>query len=350
MKRINLLDLGRFIASLIVLLYHYFQNGINHGKVNSIGFTEPISSIVKYGYIGVPFFFMISGYVIYYSAFNKSAYDFLVSRMKRLYPSYWTAIIFTSVVAYFLGAGTEMAVTLKQILANFTMIQRFLGVENVDGVYWTLLYELKFYILVFLILFFSNEKVLLTFFKIWPALILLSFITGQFKFLFDHQFSYFSFGLLIAMYNINKSRTVVLPLLLSVGLSVYAINLRSESVTDYIVYSSMVITFMAFFYSLMFDSISNIKVKNSYILGALTYPMYLIHAHFGYMVLNRYATESNKLFVYAFLFASVIVLSYLIHHYIEVKMKNVWHSLFSKALLPVRYAEQIYKKRLTTAR
>lgn len=151
MKRLALLDYARFFAALSVVLFHYFYSGINNGKVSSIDETW-FSDIASYGHFGVQFFFIISGYVIFFSLKNKSAASFMKSRLKRLYPTYWIAIIFTAFFSYLWGQGTDMSVTLKQVLINFTMLQQFIGVQNVDGVYWTLFYEIIFYAIVFLIL------------------------------------------------------------------------------------------------------------------------------------------------------------------------------------------------------
>ena len=51
-----------------------------------------------------------------------------------------------------------MSVDLPQVLANFTMLQRFIGFEEVDGVYWTLVYEMLFYGAVFMLLMFGQQK------------------------------------------------------------------------------------------------------------------------------------------------------------------------------------------------
>ena len=151
MRRLELLDYGRFFAAIIVIFFHYTFNGIANGKIDSLTHVESLVDFTKYGYLGVELFFMISGFVIFHSAKNRTPAEFAVARAIRLYPSYWFAVIFTSIFAWFWG-NDSMSVSLFQIMANFTLLQNYLGIENVDGVYWTLVYEIKFYILVFLIL------------------------------------------------------------------------------------------------------------------------------------------------------------------------------------------------------
>ena len=118
-------------------MYHYTFNGISNGKVTSIGALREIDFITRYGYLGVEFFFMISGYVIFFSAKNRTALKFAVNRAVRLFPAYWFAVLFTSFFAYFWG-GELMSTSLLRSVANLTMIHSFFGVSNVDGVYWTL--------------------------------------------------------------------------------------------------------------------------------------------------------------------------------------------------------------------
>ena len=59
--------------------------------------------------------------------------------------------MFTSIFALYWG-GDLMSVSPSQIFANFTLLQNYLGIGHVDGVYWTLVYEIQFYGLVFFIL------------------------------------------------------------------------------------------------------------------------------------------------------------------------------------------------------
>ena len=140
MKRILELDALRGLAALSVVLFHYtYQYFI------LTGYSEPIVSFFKFGGVGVQLFFVISGFVIFLTLDkSKSVFDFFVSRFSRLYPPYWFAVIFTSLVILITQVlGKE--VDLKTFLLNMTMLQYFFGVDDIDGVYWTLRVEITFY-------------------------------------------------------------------------------------------------------------------------------------------------------------------------------------------------------------
>ena len=51
MKRLELLDYTRFIAVIMVVLFHYTFNGIVNGKIGSISHSPWLIEITKYGYL-----------------------------------------------------------------------------------------------------------------------------------------------------------------------------------------------------------------------------------------------------------------------------------------------------------
>jgi len=339
MRRLELLDYGRFFAAIIVVFFHYTFNGIANGKIDSLTHIGPLIDFTKYGYLGVELFFMISGFVIFHSAQNRTPAEFAVARAIRLYPSYWFAVIFTSIFAWYWGSDL-MSVTPFQILANFTLLQNYLGIENVDGVYWTLAYEIKFYMLVFFILLIGFQKHLNLLFMLWPVAMLAAFITD-----FDHfpylggYFCYFSAGALFAILQVHRSLmyllsmviSFVLCLLYSTSNAALKAELLGVNFSENIV-ATIIIAFFAFFAFLITQKAQLLALPYSKTLGALTYPVYLIHAHFGYMFISKYGTEENKIVIYTVTLAIVLFVSYFIHKAIEVRFSHIWKALFMSTL------------------
>jgi peptidoglycan/LPS O-acetylase OafA/YrhL len=98
--------------------------------------------------MGVPLFFMISGFVILWTATAKTPFSFVASRVSRLYPSFWVCVSLTAIVLWLVGEPVPW----RTYLANLTMVPRQFGFPYVDGVYWTLWTELRFYALIFFLL------------------------------------------------------------------------------------------------------------------------------------------------------------------------------------------------------
>lgn len=75
-----------------------------------------------------------------------------------------------------------------------------------------------------------------------------------------------------------------------------------------------------FFFSFCITSLCKshpLRTKMAYFLGILTYPLYLIHQHIGYMVFNTFGNENNIGYLVLLTTAVMLVLAYLIHRGIE---------------------------------
>lgn len=150
-QRLNQLDALRGLAAMAVVLFHF-----------STRFSElypqaaPQVWSFPLGYVGVNLFFIISGFVIFMTVERTARpADFVVSRVSRLYPAYWVAIGLTFVITHTLTLPGK-TVSLTTALVNGLMFHGFFGTPHVDGVYWTLEVELLFYALI-LVLFVSRK-------------------------------------------------------------------------------------------------------------------------------------------------------------------------------------------------
>ena len=139
-QRYSELDAIRGIAALMVVIFHY---SIRYGEL--YGYAVAPAFGFEWGRYGVQLFFIVSGFVIFLTLDKKPhTADFIISRFSRLYPAYWVAVVITfSFVYFFPLPGRE--VDIKTAIINLTMVQQWVGVANVDGVYWTLSLELSFY-------------------------------------------------------------------------------------------------------------------------------------------------------------------------------------------------------------
>src|SRR6218665_347663 len=127
-RRLYILDPLRFVAAMSVMGYHYSAYLLSLG----MGST---SAFLKYGYLGVNFFFMLSGFVIMASCKNRSAWEFSILRAIRIYPTFIACLFITIFSLHFFGDGIP---PLKNIFFNALIVNDYLKIPNVDGVYWTL--------------------------------------------------------------------------------------------------------------------------------------------------------------------------------------------------------------------
>lgn len=327
MKRLSLLDYGRFLAVLGVVVFHYAFSGLINGKISISAPFEADVGFAKYGYLGVELFFMISGYAISMSAQNKTALSFLKNRFVRIYPAYFFSVIFTSVVSFF-WAFDVMRVSLEQVFVNLLMLQYLFGVSHVDGVYWSLFYEMVFYFVVFTLIFLGFRKHLRVFFIVFPVFFSVLYLSGfETGFHFGGYCYYFSAGSLFYFLSRRMGWDLVLALFFCYLCSMYFSIDKAESLGQAYqvgfspwVVGGAVTCFYAFFILQGFKCISALELPWAGVLGALTYPMYLLHAHFGYMFINRFANENN-LWIIAFLsFLVVLGVSMFVHFYWEKKI------------------------------
>lgn len=146
--RFRELDGLRGIAAFAVVVYHLT---VGHDAFFPDDPASPVT--FHYGEYGVQLFFLISGFVILMTAQrSKRPSDFVISRVSRLYPPYWLAVVVSSVLVLAFGVPVLSGVTWWERLANLTMIQRWFFIPNVDMVYWTLAIEMQFYVLLFVML------------------------------------------------------------------------------------------------------------------------------------------------------------------------------------------------------
>lgn len=145
------IDILRFLAASAVMLFHLACTSwiipsseammLLDGKAR---FPE-LLGITAIGWIGVPIFFAISGFVIAYSAEGSTPERFLRSRLLRLIPGVWVCatISFLLALAFLPEPSGNLTLTYLRTLVLFPVP------TWIDGVYWTLAIEIAFYTVVF---------------------------------------------------------------------------------------------------------------------------------------------------------------------------------------------------------
>jgi peptidoglycan/LPS O-acetylase OafA/YrhL len=313
------LDGLRGLASLMVVVYHYttwYEQSLGYSS------TQPIFEFWG-GMTGVYLFFMVSGFVIFMSLDHNSRLShFLISRVARLYPAYWFAVLFTFILlSLYPIPGRE--VTFLQALVNLTMFQKWVQVPPIDGVYWTLAVELTFYFYMSILLMLNLLRFINSIISLWLALILannlLILLFGidvpssiQFIFFLEYGALFFS-G--ISFYLIYSKRTDnALHTATNLLFSFVLCCLCFQEVSGYI------IAFHIVFFLIVKGYGGVLRSPALIFLGSISYSLYLIHQNFGYIViafleLNGVANSVSVIVVPIFV---SIFISWMIFKFVEV--------------------------------
>lgn len=141
--RLQALDALRGAAAVTVMLYHYTVHYAQHFAP-----SERALFTLTRGNLGVDLFFCISGFVISMTLERcANGRDFAVRRFARIYPTYVASLVFT----YWAFSHADLPkfhYGWADFAMNFTMVQELFGFSHIDGVYWTLQVELFFYVIV----------------------------------------------------------------------------------------------------------------------------------------------------------------------------------------------------------
>ncbi|WP_165978168.1 acyltransferase family protein [Actinomadura darangshiensis] len=144
--RMSWLDALRGLAAMVVVFEHSLDVLLPEVR-------RTASPWFDFGRYGVFVFFLVSGYVVPFSLERRgSVRQFWVGRFFRLYPAWLVSAVLALALGFAgLSYGLPGGLTDRpwaSTLAHLTMLQDLLGVPNVVNVFWTLSYEMVFYLLV----------------------------------------------------------------------------------------------------------------------------------------------------------------------------------------------------------
>jgi peptidoglycan/LPS O-acetylase OafA/YrhL len=327
----------RITAALAVVFYHYTFSGYA-GHLTSIAFPT-LSAVTRYGYLGVDMFFTISGFVVLLSAWGRRPHEFVISRIVRLYPAYWVAVTITAVVAITLSHGL-FKVTPAQYVANLTMINSLPHIANVDVVYWTLWAEIRFYLLVFVLAWIGITRArVVTVLWLWLAAAAvieahvlpagLAGLAGTIDVLVQSQWShYFIAGMALCLiYRTGFSWPLGAVLVIAYGNAVYQAIKFAHLVSDryhQVLHPQVIAAVITVIFILA--TLIALRVTRRFgrpwfaLAGALTYPLYLVHAYNGFVLFNLFGGAVNRWVLLVATVTGMCGAAYAIHRLVEVRL------------------------------
>jgi peptidoglycan/LPS O-acetylase OafA/YrhL len=265
------------------------------------------------GWVGVEIFFVLSGFVITYSAEKAKPASFAVGRLVRLYPAVWICATITGAICLL----THQYVWGRPFLYIWlsTMIISRHG-PTIDVSYWTLTVEMTFYFVVFLMLlggWFRYLGKVMTFLAtissacwLYAALmahsaitearfargLLLYFNRGPFDDLYLMRFApFFAIGVLIwlCLFRGVTIGRISAILICSVG-AVLEIRFHARWILDHSGYQLSIVVPLLIWLFAVAGIVASVKWNHEIVgaigargvaitrtLGLMTYPLYLIH-------------------------------------------------------------------------
>lgn len=337
--RVNEIDLLRFLAVLGVVFFHYGFRGYQTGSM-PVQPYQAGASIFQYGYLGVNLFFMISGFVILMTAARGSLREFVISRMARLYPALWACCTITFLMIMAVG-DPRYSASFSHYLVNLTMLNGFVGVESIDGVYWSLFVELRFYALVALVLFLGKIHKAEVFLLFWLvcSILLECFPVSKLRYLFITEYSPFFIAgaacyLILAQgISLRRVSIIIISWVLALFKSVTEIpRLEHEFKSTMNPYAvAMAVT--AFFAIMMLIALRKtgwFSRPRWMLAGVLTYPLYLLHQKIGFMVFRLGYSKVNMHLLFWGVFVASLIAAGLVHALIERPSSPVLKSRMHK--------------------
>ncbi|UGY13959.1 acyltransferase family protein [Bradyrhizobium septentrionale] len=325
--RVPILDLLRLAAVGAVILYHYgFWGPASHG-VQQVAMPY-LAPVAQYGFLGVPVFFAISGFVIAYSAEGRTPVGFAIARFSRIYPTFVICMTLTFLATLLVGHAW-FHVTWGQWLANLFIAAPMFGQPYMDDAYWSLVIEVVFYVWVALFLAWGIfPRRIDTIIVAWIAITFVNELTLDIP-LFEKLFmaddsGFFAVGLLIYEHYRGRRDTRLYSLLtLAMGTATFQAvhKLERLGVHTHGSFDPMVVTAISIVsLGIVFAAtrIKSVPLPASLVsaVGGITYPLYLLHLQLGYVILLAMTPTPDALST-ALVVTAVVVLAWFVWRFLE---------------------------------
>ncbi|SDG09188.1 acyltransferase family protein [Klenkia brasiliensis] len=338
-RRLGALDGLRFLAAISVVGFHFTAR-------NSPGWDGPVPADLapvgvwtSLGRLGVPLFFVISGFVLLMSSWGKDVPHFVASRIGRLFPAYWPAVAFSIVLVLFVWpenpAYLGHEITPAGALLNFTMVQGAFGVPDVDGPYWTLWYEARFYALIVLLMLVGiTRRRVLAFCALWPVIGSIAAASGSgvlTTILMPDYAPFFAGGMLIYLiyrdgHDLGTWLLVGMQVAIALNwsLAVYPGVLTAETGWTPSTVSVALVTTACFglVALVVLTPLASTDARWLGFLGALTYPVYLVHENLGWYVIHLVRGDVSPWAAVGAAFAATMVAALVLHYAVERPFGN----------------------------
>lgn len=348
------LDLLRSIAASLVAFHHF-------------ALKSPVSRpVIDAGWIGVEIFFVISGMMIAQSCLGKTALDFVVGRILRLYPVvllcttisillFWC---FRDAVDLF---GVNPNLGLGAILRSYALI----GHVFILYPYWTLPIELAFYgvIVVTALLCHIDLRLIGKALILWsmPYLTLLALFhgfgighdvdvgsTARFNIFLMRHGVFFGMGILLAVPLADRLRQRMWVSLALVMCAVeivchacynipyfgHAVSLPAIALSALLLFAAALTWIGLSVRDLQHRALGRLSQRWIQRAGLASFPFYLLHESVGHLAVSALIERgADTLVAWSFGYGATAIVSLIVVIYIEPRVRAVFRAVLDRAVI-----------------
>ncbi|NKZ02481.1 acyltransferase family protein [Actinomadura latina] len=352
LPRLRELDLLRFVAVAAIVLHHFagVRSTVWAGRDAQKVYPE-LAPVAHFGYLGVQLAFMISGFVILMTVWDRNAGDFAVARFVRIYPAYWFSVLLS--FGLFLACGAAVPYgdgdgPVQRVLPNLTMLQDGMHVAPLEVVYWVLWVELHFYVLIVLL-----ARIGITYGRCVTFMVSWLIVGAYAKesgssllqtLFFPDTAPYFIAGMaFLLIYRFGSNIALWLLVAASWALSVhYLVDDISPLNAWKGVHEIVVPAVLAVMYALMalvaLRKLTWLSWRGFTFLGAIAYPLYLMHETIARAIVKVFFPHPilDRLTILPVIMVSVLVAAVLVHLLVERPLQSLMRPRLASAMAQIR--------------
>lgn len=315
-NRLVQIDGLRGIAAVLVLLFHVTTRyDAEYIHRDALPFSVP------WGSLGVHLFFAISGFVILMTLRRTVVpIDFVISRVSRLYPTYWVAVLLSAAIVLIAGLPGHQP-SAGEVAANLLMFHGLFGIDHVDGAYWSLEVELIFYVWMLVLWSLGLLGRPLRIILAWLAVSLAAHVgTKVMGFELPWTISHLSLMKWIPWFSIGISVYVIAHAERDTPLAYIAMAMAVAIVGfgdgwAYGLWAALVAALLLF---ASLGRLALLATRPFAFFGAISYPLYLIHENLGFsLMLHAESAGLHSLLAVALAIATCTLVAWLLHRSVE---------------------------------
>ena len=345
----------RFIFAFMVFLSH-----LDWIPETEVVFNKWYRHIFSKGYLGVSFFFILSGFILslnYKKRFLKkkiSLGQFWIARIARIYPLHVFTLIL-SLPVFFSESFTAPIAWAGRFLSNLFLVQSFVPIEEVyfgfNAVSWSISNELFYYVMFpfLLLLLYKKRQLLFIFILLVVTLLLVMLMAPEtqhiYLFAINPLFRITDFILGILLYSLyekgifsrlftnKKSATFIETggFILLAGFLIFHSYIPFGLRLSMYYWIPMMIIILSFAYQAGKISLW-LSHRHFILLGEISFSFYMLHGlimRYIKALDRRIKWIENDYIIIGIVFVLIIIASYYSYKYLELPMNQYIRNKFS---------------------